>query len=479
MERINADTPTPMRQIAGRHIAIPVAELCAVWTAVAEHRLELLDVRVWVALREMSERRRCLSHERKPRYSLRELHGLVGGVGGASIRRSLRRLERFGLLCARRSQVTFIPSVGELRGIDQSAVERMRDALPKRRTFPLPRRLGRFLAAGVKRSVAATVLGELLRCLYFSRAHGWSDEGNATASWIAATFGISERSVLRARAELEQAGLLHRVAMKAWHTRRYGARYRVNLSWSARTKLASEGEARGYPEARTGAGSARRCLSPDPSQDGGRLSGLDSERTPLRGSIINNKPAPSAEPRFGSSRKAGKGKPNFLRVRREDLDDTGRVLGLLEHARALGVVGGSEMEELSFVAAAGRATVAGSRDPCARFVWTVRNRFQGLRCADEDAARLKLRAIREPAADELMPPPEPPRRAGELSADALLARTLLGALRARRCTADPLPYLQREDPRWTRERWNRASDELCGRSAPAGRSEVSTMPLAA
>lgn len=460
MERINADTPTPMRQIAGRHIAIPVAELCAVWTAVAERRLELLDFRVWVALREMSERRRCLSRERKPRYSLRELHGLVGGVGGASIRRSLRRLEHFGLLRARRGQVTFISSDGEPCGIDQSAVGRMRDALPKRRTFPLPRRLGRFLAAGVKRSVAATILGELLRCLYFSRAHGWSDEGNATASWIAATFGISERSVLRARAELEHAGLLHRVAMKAWHTRRYGARYRVNLSWSGRTKLASAGEAIGYPEARTGAGSARRCLSPDPSQDGGRLSGLDSERTPLRGSIINNKPAPSAEPRFGSSKKAGKGKPNFLRVRREDLDDTGRVLGLLEHARALGVVGGSEMEELSFVAAAGRATVAGSRDPCARFVWTVRNRFQGLRCADEDAARSRLRLVREPSREEPTQQEPPPRTQPLLSEDARFARAILGAVRSRGCAADPFPVLRRERPDWTRERWSRAMLEL-------------------
>lgn len=460
MDRINADTHSSMRQIAGRHIAIPVAELCAVWTAVAERRLELLDFRVWVALREMSERRRCLSRERKPRYSLRELHGLVGGVGGASIRRSLKRLERSGLLRARRSQVMFMPSVGEPRGVEQSTTERMMDGLPKRRTFPLPRRLGRFLAAGVTRSVAATVLGEILRCVYFRRTHGWSDEGNATASWVAKTFGISERSVLRARAELEQAGILHRVEMKAWHTRRYGARYRVNLNWSARTKLETPGEVRGYPEARTGADSARCRLSAESGQDGSRLSGLDSERTPLRGSIINNKPAPSAEPRFGSSKKAGKGKPNFLRVRREDLDDTGRLLGLLEHAKTLGVVGGSEMEELSFVAAAGRATVAGSRDPCARFVWTVRNRFQGLRCADEDAARSRLRLVREPGRGEHAQQVPPAQTQHLLSEDARFVRAILGVVRSRGCVADPFPVLRRERPEWTRERWSRAMLEL-------------------
>jgi hypothetical protein len=447
-------------QIAGRHIAIPLFELCAVWTAFVERHIEMADLRVWIATREMNERRRCLSDERKPRYNLSELHRLVGGVGGTALRGSLRRLERLGLVRIRRGEIRFLGSVEDLCGVDRTAVARMLGEMPKRKTIPLPRRLGRLLASGVKRSVASTIFGELIRCAYFHSKTGWSSEGNAKAVWVANTFSVSERSVLRARAELEASGLIQRVRTRAWHTKRFGARYRVDLSWSPAKSTVSAGEVSGYPESRHRPAPAAGGLSPDPASSACRLAGLESEPTPLRGSIKNHKPAPSAEPRVVSSKKHRAGKPNFLRVHPGDLEDTGQLLGLLEHARSLGIVGRSEMDELCFVAAAELAKGQSTRDPCALFVWCVRRRFPGLTCRHEDLARARLRSHREPSRSDqvLYEVPQPLRN--RLSGDALFVRAVLGAVRARGCTADPFPVVRRERPDWTRERWNHALSEL-------------------
>ena len=100
-----------------------------------------------------------------------------------------------------------------------------------RRTVPVPRRLVRFLAGGCRRVVLATLLGHLLRCLYYRQGQCRA-EGFCKASWIAEVFEVSERAVKSARQTLEQLGLLERQAIPWWVRNAYGEKMRVNLHWA-------------------------------------------------------------------------------------------------------------------------------------------------------------------------------------------------------------------------------------------------------
>ena len=438
--------------IEGRHVRIGVLELSVVWTAYAERWIDALDFRVWLAAKEMSERRRYLSKERQARYSLRELHGLVGGQGGTVLRSSLRRLERLGILRARRRTLTFLSTLEEFKGPSSEPSARMLALMPpKRRSFPLPRRVLRFLATGTRRSTASAILGELICCAFYRRSTGWTGEGNVTASWIAGAFSVSERSVLRARKELEEVSFLQRIKTPVWHTRTYGARYRVNFGWSAEN--ACSDVARGRQP-------TRRLSGVHPQTDPS-LSGLESNLPPLRGKIKNQEPAPSAEPAVGFRKRGSPRSQGLLHVRETDLSDTGSLLRLLAAARGLGLVGSSEMDELNFVASAERARARGTSNPCGLFVWSVLRGFPFLSCAEEDAARRRLRSVRESEAS-IWPAPLLGKAENPVSEDAVFLRALRSRLRTFGVADDPFPHLHRERPDWTRERWDRAVAELDG-----------------
>ena len=107
--------------------------------------------------------------------------------------------------------------------------------MPYKRSFvPLPRRMLRLLAGGVKRSVMATVLGHASRCIYRKdKLTGWSGDGACSASWIAETFGVGESSVRRARAHLrDELGWLTSLHDRSqWFVNSHGGRFEVDLSW--------------------------------------------------------------------------------------------------------------------------------------------------------------------------------------------------------------------------------------------------------
>ena len=76
-----------------------------------------------------------------------------------------------------------------------------------RRRVPVPRQAVRLIAGGAKASVIATMLGHLIRCLYYRDQHCRSG-GWCKASWIAEVFGINLRSVKAARKHLVEIGWL-------------------------------------------------------------------------------------------------------------------------------------------------------------------------------------------------------------------------------------------------------------------------------
>src|SRR5262245_53624795 len=157
------------RKPVGGFVFLTVQQLCLTWWAYRTRLIQLIDFRVWVAAQEMVARRCQLAADQVPEYTPKELHGLVGGVGGEHLRASLKRLETVGLLTWSRTTLTFATSPGDLRGVyDRADFDTMLKAMPNaRRRVPVPRQVIRLVAGGLKASVMATMLGHMIRCLCY------------------------------------------------------------------------------------------------------------------------------------------------------------------------------------------------------------------------------------------------------------------------------------------------------------------------
>jgi hypothetical protein len=163
-------------------VFLTVLQLCLLWWLYRTRQIQLRDYRIWHACHEMVARRCQLAPNQDPEYTLTELHKLVGGVGGAHLRASLRRLEALGPLTWSRTRITFATSVEDLHGVEQLTDFHTMLAVvaqaPQRRV-PVPRQTLRLIAGGCAIAMIATMLGHLLRCLYYhTRPHrcvsgGW------------------------------------------------------------------------------------------------------------------------------------------------------------------------------------------------------------------------------------------------------------------------------------------------------------------
>src|SRR2546426_10406907 len=133
------------RKPIGGFLFLTVQQLCLLWWTYRTRRIQLMDLRVWFAAQEMVARRCQLVPDQVPDYTPKELHGLVGGVGGEHLRAALRRLEAVGLLTWSRTQLTFATSPADLRGIpDLADFHRMLHAISNaQRRVPVPRQVVR------------------------------------------------------------------------------------------------------------------------------------------------------------------------------------------------------------------------------------------------------------------------------------------------------------------------------------------------
>ena len=209
-----------------------VQQLCLVWWAYHSRRIQLIDLRVWFAAHEMVARRCQLGPEQVPDYTSQELHGLIGGVGGEHLRASLHRLEALGLLTWSSTHLTFATSLTHLRGVDDvTNVHAMLQAIPNHaRRVPVPRQTIRLIAGGLKASVIATMMGHLIRCLYY-REHRCRSGGWCKASWIAEVFGMDLRSIKAARKHLVEMGWLLAFPTPQRLCNRWGLYALISLSW--------------------------------------------------------------------------------------------------------------------------------------------------------------------------------------------------------------------------------------------------------
>ena len=115
-----------------------------------------------------------------------------------------------------------------------------------------------------------------------------------------------------------------------------------------------------------------------------------------------------------------------------------------------------------FVAAAERAVVRGTRNPCGLFRRLVeRKLWHHITQGDKDAAheRLKRHFYGDMRKREPSPRPVAPPRV-ELSQDARFAVTVTQALSQQGYRGEPFHAVRREFPEWTQERWGRAVAEV-------------------
>jgi hypothetical protein len=462
----------------GGFIFLTVQQLCLLWWAYRARLIQLRDFRVWFAAQEMTARRCQLDAGQVPAYTPGELHRLVGGVGGEHLRASLRRLETIGLLTWSSTSLTFATSPTDLRGIHELAdFHTIYHAIPNHhRRVPVPRQTIRLIAGGCRATVIATMLGHLLRCLYY-RDHRCISGGWCTASWIADVFRVDLRNVKAARKHLVAIGWIEILDTPSALCNRWGHYTRIRLSWTrAALEQGAQDAARTPASASPPPPAFSTTESPPPSKE---------YRKPLQ-ELEHQKPAPHADtapalpprphtaPGFGGPSAGVKKQakdhtkqttivpPTLRHIVPDDLQDTDRLLALFEQAQMHRLIGNSESERLTFLGLAEHARVVGSHNPCGLFAALLRHQcWHFVTDSDEDAAHQRLKAYLYGAAPQTRGSPQPHDLAqAALSKDAAIVRYLQTHLARAGFEGDVFGLVSRDDASWTRERWDHAVREL-------------------
>lgn len=361
-----------VRKPAGGFCFVSGIALLSAWAAYRSGRIRLIDLRVWFACLEAVARRCGLGEGRAPRYRIEELGSLMGGTPVKHIRRSVAKLDRAKLMYWSESSIRILDAKDVAN--DEELIA-MLDSVPNcRRLVPVPRRVVRLIARGARKVLIATILGHLLRCMYYKRGL-CLPEGTCKASWIADVFRVDARNVKAARKHLIALGWLIPIATRQWHLNRFGARVRINLGWSGNDVIpASE---RSPLPVRFGTG------SPPPNKNKELSSRMKNNQKP------------------GSRNTAGvqkqeNSKPTLRNVRLEDLSMPGRLSALLRQAVKEKLVRECEADRLKFFAAAEHARVIATTNPCGLFVTVVRRGLWAyISQSEEDAARRTLQHVLE------------------------------------------------------------------------------------
>lgn len=347
----------------GGYSFIRCYELLALWGCYRDGDLKLLDIRVWMALRELWMTRAQVGAKVQRRFQIDELTHLTRR-DAAAVRASLARLESLGLAQIRKRGIAF--SCGEpfRATLSRATVVKMIDSTTNhRRKIPMPRRMLRRLSISRSPAFIATVLGQAMRCLYF-RDGACRPIGACKSSWIADVFGVHLRNIKRARSRLVEIGWLQPLSADDWYRRAYGWRGYVNLEW--------RDEVKPPPIAR-----ARPPKSP-PLYINKNLSTRDNKNLPS-----GRKVGACAQPENSCPRKAPLG-----RIHDSELQCPDGIERLFRLAAKAGFVQRSVSGRERIAAAAAHAKRVGTRNSAGLFVWLVKNaKWEYLTSGDEDAVR--------------------------------------------------------------------------------------------
>jgi hypothetical protein len=455
---------------------LTVVQLCLLWWAYRTRLIQLRDLRVWFATQEMVARRCQLDPGQVPEFTLHELQVLVGGAGGEHLRASLRRLAAAGLLTWSTTQLTFATSPTDVRGRhDLSAFHMMVAAIPNpARRVPVPRQAVRLIAGGCRPSVIATILGHLIRCLYY-REHRCLSGGWCKASWIAEVFRVDLRNIKAARKHLVTMGWLQMRPIPQALCNRWGSYTLINLSWTrAAMATAAQDSAQSPLSASPPPPTLYAPISPPPSkehlepfqdtqhQEPAPQADLTRPSLPLHHTALPSSRAASGVEEQPKDKQPTLRAPILEHIVPEDLQETARLLILFEQAQTHGLIGKSDSERLTFLGLAEHAKVVGSANPCGLFAALVRRQcWHFVTDSDEDVAQQRLKTHLYGAASQTRGAPPPHDLApADLSKDATIVRYLQTQLAHAGFEGDVFGLMNHDDASWTRERWENAVREL-------------------
>jgi hypothetical protein len=374
-------------KVAGGFVLPRCWLLLAAFQCYRQGRMPLRAVRVWLALWEIQARRCRTSPKRRPRFRCKELLRLIGGGGEArTVKSDVRRLLALGLVSLQDGQIRFPDTLEQLEaGIREQLREQLAKLPNHARRVPLPRRVVRFLAGAGTRALLATALGEAMRLLYYKNGEV-SGRGRSKASWLAATFDVDLRNVKRARAHLEDLGLITAPPAESGYgrvqERRWGRVSHWNLTWN---------EAHEAVQAK-----AQPCtgLPPVEAKIDTGLPPVESNNT-LSEENKNQEPAlcgPAAGfPREESSGEAAT--PTICNIVEADLTSDARTQGLFEDAAARGLIEKSEAGQLRFFGLAEHARRYGTTNRPGLLRALLTKKRWWITQDDEDLARMRIKRL--------------------------------------------------------------------------------------
>ena len=280
----------PRRKPEGGFAFFSVMQLVMAWTALREGKISLKELRIYFALAEMKSRRCGARDDAAPEFTPLELRFLVGGEGGE--REAVRKLLAVGLLReVSKTSIEFATDPSELRFLPETLDATLDLISHPDRRVPVPRRIIRLIASGARRTLIATILGHLIRCLFYKQGE-CHPKGCCKASWIAEVFGVCERAVKRQRKHLVELGWLlpQKTCQRTLNT--HGVWLAINLAWNGPTtaketeheqpvveQLAAEAAALPVPAEAPAATEP----SPPPANDIAKLSPPPAQRTSQSG----------------------------------------------------------------------------------------------------------------------------------------------------------------------------------------------------
>jgi hypothetical protein len=131
-----------------------------------------------------------------------------------------------------KSTIEFATDPSELRFMPATLDAALARISNNQRLVPVPRPILRLIASGARRTLIATILGHLIRCL---RRGVSQPKGCVKASWIAKVFGISAGAVKRQRKHLVELGWLIPQGTSQQILNLHGLSMAVNLAWDGPT----------------------------------------------------------------------------------------------------------------------------------------------------------------------------------------------------------------------------------------------------
>ncbi len=398
----------------GGFIFLSVPQLLLPWWAHQQRLINWFAVRVWFAAHEVQARRCQVSQGVTPTYTPREVARLVGDATNPRIHRAvtqaLEQLAAIGLLQFSETAIRFASRIEELSTIEDttSYMPMLAQIKNNRRRVPVPRRTIRFMAAGAKRSVVGTMLGHLLRCLYYVHAADHGGEcrswGRIKAQWIADVFGLCIRSVYEARHFLIAHGWLIALDASQREWNGGGLTAVVSLTWqcdAASTKqIVTNEQNLAGPDEENPPQLAGPFLDKKPlqEQEDHKPENTDNNTTACG---AHNKPGDTGHTKPGCAGHDGRllhapkqSLPTSLlgggKITKEQLENTESLLALFAEAQDKGLA----KDQLRFFAMAERAKNRGTTNPGGFFYQLVKRQLVHF-LTEEELEAAKTKAVEE------------------------------------------------------------------------------------